>query len=49
VVPTEDVPTADRIDVMPQVRQGTLDAPIALGRIFLGHLACKPIDLFRYS
>jgi hypothetical protein len=48
VVTAQDVPPRDRVDVMPQVRQSALDAPITPARMLLGHLDRKPLDLFRY-
>jgi hypothetical protein len=49
VVPTEDVPYGDRIDGVRKIPQRALDAPIAPGRMLLGHLDRKPLDLLRYS
>jgi hypothetical protein len=45
VVATQGVPHRDRVDVMSQVRQGTLDAAIAPGTVLLRHLNHELFDL----
>ena len=49
VMTAQDVPHGNFIDLMPQIRQGPLDAPIAPGRILLGHLDREPLDLLRHG
>jgi hypothetical protein len=49
VVATQDVPYRDRVDAVPQVRQGTLDAAIAPSRILLGHADDELLDLLGNS
>jgi hypothetical protein len=49
VVATQDVPHRDRVNVMPQVRQGTLNASIAPSKILLGHADHELFDLLRHT
>ncbi len=49
VMTAQDVPHGNFIDLMPQIRQGPLDAPIAPGRILLGHLDREPLDLLHHG
>src|SRR6266496_4453333 len=45
MVPTQDIAHRNLVDMMPQIRQGTLDPSIAPGRIFFGHLDNELLDL----
>ena len=45
VVPAQDIAHRDLVDVMPQIRQGPLDASIAPGRILFGHADDELLDL----
>ena len=49
VVTTQDIAHGDLVDVMAEVRQGTLDAPIAPGGVLLGHLDDELLDLLRHG
>jgi hypothetical protein len=44
----EDIAHGQLVDVMPQIRQGSLDPPIAPRRMLLGHLDREPLDLLRH-
>jgi hypothetical protein len=48
-VAPQDMAHRERVDVMPQIRQGTLDAAIAPGRILFGHADHKLFDLLGHT
>ena len=45
MVPTQDIAHGTLIDMMPQIRQGTLDPSIAPGAVLLGHAHDELFDL----
>ena len=48
VMTAEDIAHGQLVDAMPQIRQGSLDPPIAPGRMLFGHLDGEPLDLLRH-
>jgi hypothetical protein len=49
MVAAQDITHRDRIDVMPQIRQGTLDTAITPGGILFGHADHELFDFFRHT
>jgi hypothetical protein len=49
MVAAQDIAHRDRVDAVPQVREGALDASIAPGRILLSHADHELFDLFGHT